>query len=231
LEIALRDDTPGHMTFYPGTDKTFAEFRESYPNAKLIQPEGGKIPNADFLLIEGAEEDGYAATHEAFCQFIGEIPLDTAPEAEAFLEKAVAFCNTKLMGTLGSCILIDDDSLKNHRNAVVQAVTDLEYGGISVNEMPPTVWNNPYLTWGGNEEGKEFVSGRGNFGNLLNFENVEKSIVWSSFMSTGHILNTHKQVLLDLSQHATNLAIEPPWREIGALAVVMLGSRLRYKDF
>jgi acyl-CoA reductase-like NAD-dependent aldehyde dehydrogenase len=231
LELALRDATPGFTTFYPGTDKTFAEFREAYPDAKLIQPEGGKIPNSDFLLIEGAAEDSYAATHEAFCQVIGEIPLDTAPEAEAFLKKAVEFCNTKLMGTLGCCILIDEDSLKNHRKAVEQAVTDLEYGGIAVNEMPPTVWNNSYLTWGGNEEGKEFVSGSGNFGNLLSYENVEKSIVWSSFMSAGHLFCTHKQVLLDLSKHAVNLSIEPSWREMGAMMMVMVGSRFRRKDF
>ena len=37
--------------------------------------------------------------------------------------------------------------------AVVKAITNLEYGGIVVNEMPLTDWFNPYLTWGGNEEG------------------------------------------------------------------------------
>ena len=42
--------------------------------------------------------------------------------------------------------------------------------------IPPLVFTNPDLTWGGNEEGTEMVSGSGNFGNLLCFENAEKSV-------------------------------------------------------
>ena len=61
------------------------------------------------------------------------------------------------MGSLGACILIDDDSLENHRDAVEHAVTNLGYDGIAVNDMPPAVWLNPWLTWGGSEEGKAFV--------------------------------------------------------------------------
>lgn len=100
------------------------------------------------------------------------------------------FCNTKLLGTLASCILIDEDTKKNHQAVLDQAITDMEYGGIAINTMPPFIFLSPYLTWGGNEEGKTFVSGHGNFGNLLCYENVEKSIIFANFMSAGHMMNT-----------------------------------------
>ena len=231
LEVTIRDETPGFATWYRGVDKTFAAFREAYPDARLIQPEGGKIPNSDFLFIKDVEKDGFAVKHEAFCQVMSEVALNAPAETGAFLEKAVEFSNSSLLGTLGACILIDDDSLKNHRGAVEQAITDLEYGGIAINDMPPAVWLNPWLTWGGNEEGKEFVSGSGNFGNLLSFENVEKSIIWSSFMSAGHLIATQKHVLQDLSRHMSNFSIKPSWREIGGMTLVALTSRLRRKDF
>jgi hypothetical protein len=36
------------------------------------------------------------------------------------------------------------------------------------------------------------LSGHGNFGNLLCFENVERSIITDSLTSAGHTMNTNK---------------------------------------
>lgn len=84
--------------------------------------------------------------------------------------------------------------------------------------MPPVVWTNPYLIWGGNEEGRDFVSGRGNFGNLLGYENAEKSIVVSGFTSPGHLIMTSKRGWLDLSARFARYAIRPTWPRLFALA-------------
>ena len=98
-------------------------------------------------------------------------------------------------------LLVDDDTFAGHREVVEDAVTDLSYGGIAVNTIPPLIFANPYLTWGGNEEGKAMVSGSGNFGNLLNFENVEKSILYDKFVSPGHLLMTNKTAFENLMTH------------------------------
>ena len=58
---------------------------------------------------------------------------------------------------------IDEDNKKAHQGPLDQAVTDLRYGGIAVNSMPPFIFLSPYLTWGGNGEGREFVSGHKDF--------------------------------------------------------------------
>ena len=156
LRKALDEETPAAGTYYPGSDKVVQGFRDAYPDAEVISPEGGKYQHTDFILITGAEAQSYATENEAFCQIICEVPLDTQPNATAYLTEAVAFCNTHLHGTLGSCILIDEDTKQANQAALAQAVTDMEYGAIAINTMPPFVFLSPWLTWGG-ERGRQAV--------------------------------------------------------------------------
>lgn len=231
LEEALRQDTPGSSSYYPGSIEQLARFKEHYPQAKVITPEQGKTAHSEFLLIEDVSEGDFAVTHEAFCQVIDEVALDTPVNASQFLEAAVSFSNNKLLGTLCACILIDPETQKRHQDALNDAITDLDYGGIAINTIPLYIWLNPYLTWGGNEEGREFVSGLGNFGNLMGFKNVEKSIIWSSFMSFGHLLNTNKRTWLEFSNQAAEFSTKPTWGKALGLLMVMIKDKFRSKDF
>jgi hypothetical protein len=112
-----------------------------------------------------------------------------------------------------------------------QAITDMEYGGIAINTMPPFIFLNPYLTWGGNEEGKTFVSGHGNFGNLLDFENVEKSIIFVNFMSVGHMMNTNKSAFDALSKNMAHYAMAPTWMNLTKLMGGAVAGHFKHKDF
>lgn len=231
LKRAVAEETPAAGTYYPGSDEVAAAFKEHHPDAETLRPEHGKYDHADFLVITGVAEDSYAVTHEAFCQIIDEVPLDVPANAAAFLPQAVQFCNTKLLGTLGSMILIDEDTKRASQAVLDQAVTDLEYGGIAINTIPPFIFLSPYLTWGGNEEGKTFVSGLGNFGNLLNYENVEKSIIEASFMSAGHMLNTNKSVNDTLSRNMAHYAVAPTWMNLPRLMAGAATGSFRHQDF
>jgi hypothetical protein len=231
LKKAITEDTPAAGTYYPGSDKVAQGFREAYPDAEILKPEGGKHKHADFMVITGAEEQGYATANEAFCQIIDEVPLDTDGTADDFLPKAVAFCNAHLLGTLGSCILIDEDTKKTHQAALDQAVTDMEYGAIAINTMPPFIFLSPWLTWGGNEEGKEFVSGHGNFGNAMSFENVEKSIMTDGFMSPGHMIQTNKAAFDHMATNMARYAVEPSWGNLTRLMGGAIADSFRHKDF
>jgi acyl-CoA reductase-like NAD-dependent aldehyde dehydrogenase len=231
LNKAIAEDTPAAGTYYPGSDEVAAAFKENCPDAETLKPEGGKFKHADFLVITGVDEDSFAVTHEAFCQVIDEVPLDVPANTAEFLPKAVEFCNTKLLGTLGSMILIDEDTKKAHQGALDQAVTDLEYGGIAINTIPPFIFLSPYLTWGGNEEGKAFVSGHGNFGNLLNYENVEKSIIEAGFTSAGHMINTNKSVMDTLSRNMAHFALAPTWMNLTRMMAGAVTGGFRHKDF
>jgi acyl-CoA reductase-like NAD-dependent aldehyde dehydrogenase len=231
IRKALAEQTPAAGTYYPGSDKVTDGFKEAYADAEVIKPENGKYKRSDFLLIPGVDEDGYAVKNEAFCQIIGEVPLDVPADAENFLPKATEFCNDKLLGTLGCMVLIDEDTKKAHPEALDRAVTELSYGGIAVNTGPPMIFLSPYLTWGGNEEGKEMVSGSGNFGNLLGFENIEKSILYDKFMSPGHMMRTNQKAFDHLAKNMARYAMAPSWINLTRLVGGAAVDGFRGKDF
>jgi len=231
IRKAVVEDTPAEGTYYPGSGEVKERFLEAYPDGEVLKPEGGKHRNSEVVLIAGAEEESYATENEAFCQILSEVPLDVPANATDFLPRAVAFCNTHLHGTLGSSILIDEDTKKAHQAVLDQAVTDMEYGAVAINAMPPFVFLSPWLTWGGNEEGKEFVSGAGNFGNAMCFENVEKSILTTGFMSPGHMIKTNKAAFDDMATNMTRYAVEPSWMNLTCLVGDAVRGSFRKKDF
>lgn len=231
LRIALRDTTPAMGSYYPHSDKVWEGFRKAYPNAEIIKPEGGQYPHSDIMLITDVKPGEYACTHEAFSQIIDEVSLDLPAQANEFLPCAVEFANTQLLGTLASAIIIDEDTKKAHQQVLDQAVTDLEYGAVAINGMPSFIFLNPYLTWGGNEVGKKFVSGHGNFGNLLNYENVEKSIMEAKFMSPGHMLYINKQAFDNMAENMAGFSVEPSWKNLTCLMGTAIRDSFRKKDF
>ncbi len=209
----------------------FEGFKAHYPDAEVLKPENAKYKSADYLFTTGVTADGYAVKHEAFCQITDEVPLDVPANADDFLPKAVAFCNTRLLGTLSGCMLIDGNTRKNHKQTLAQAITDMEYGGIAIDTMPPFIFLSPYLTWGGNEEAKELVPGAGNFGNLLCFENVEKSILYDKFTSAGHTLRSNQRAFDRLSRNMTRYAIAPTWMNLTRLVAGAVPAGFSRRDF
>jgi hypothetical protein len=140
LRVALAETTPAMGMYYPGADKVVEGFRQAYPEAEVLRPEGGKYPHSDVILITGVEPGGYATSHEAFSLVIAEVPLDLPANATGFLPGAVKFANTQLLGTLASAILIDEDTRKAHQKVLEQAVSDLEYGAVAINAMPSFIF-------------------------------------------------------------------------------------------
>lgn len=231
IRKAIAEDTFGTATYYPGVDKTKATFLENQPTAEVLQPEDGAHPASDVVFIPGIGEDDFAITNEAFCQIFSELPLDTENNAPDFLTKATAFCNDKLLGSLGCMMLVDNTTLAAHQNRVEQAVRELNYGGIAVNNIPPNIWLNAYLTWGGCGETTEgFVSGVGNFGNGLNFDNVVKSVIMDDFTAQAFQLTNRRQVD-HLLVNASKFSVDQSWGKFIKLAGQMVIDGMRGKDF
>ena len=231
VKNAILSETPAAGTYYPGSEEVKSAFIENYPDAQILRPENGRFTNGDFLFIENVGEDSYAVRNEAFCQIMDEVALDISANADEFLAAATEFANNKLLGSLGCMVIIDEDTRKAHGQALSLAVTDLEYGGIAVNTIPPMIFLSPLLTWGGNEEGKEFMSGIGNFGNIYCFENIEKSILYDKFMSMGHMMRTNQKAFDHLATHMTDFAIEPSWKNLTRLMGGAIVDGFRGKDF
>ncbi len=231
LRDAIAEDTFACGSHYPGVEKTRDEFIANQPTAEIISPEGGRHPKSDFVFIPGIGSDDFAAKNEAFCQVISEMPLATSDDVDDFLSTATDFCNKKLLGSLACMILVDPDTYKKHGQRISQAITELNYGGIAVNTIPPNIWLNGYLTWGGNGESEEnFVSGVGNFGNALNFANVVKSVVIDDFSSASFELTNRKR-FEHLLENVSYYSIDQSWRRFTKLAGQLTVDSLKGKDF
>ena len=231
LRLAISEDTFACSTYYPGVEKTKATFLENQSSAEILQPEDGKHPAGDFVLIPGIGEQDFAVQNEAFCQIFSELPLDTDNDADDFLTRATEFCNNKLLGSLGCMILVDGDTFANREARILQAVCELQYGGIAVNSVSPNVWLNAYLTWGGcGETTEDFVSGVGNFGNAMCFENVIKSVMIDDFASNSFSL-TNRAQFRHLLENASYFSIDQSWLQFAKLAGQMALDSFHKKDF
>ncbi len=230
LEWALVEGTPASATYYPGSKSVQEDFMRNHPGGKILRPENGRYKNTEFLFIRDAGQDSFAARTEAFCKIAAEIPLDVPADADSFLAAAVKFCNDKLLGTLASAIVIDNETRALHEDALNKAVTDLQYGAVGINTLPPMIWLNPYLTWGGNDT-EQIVSGHGNFGNILCFQNVEKSIAYSDFMSPGHMMIKNKATYNKVLLKMTDYAIKPSWGKLFAMMFTAISGQCKRKDF
>jgi acyl-CoA reductase-like NAD-dependent aldehyde dehydrogenase len=231
IRKAFTEDTPAVGTYYPGSEKVRDAFAHEYPGAEVLQAEGGKHEFTDGLLITGADPDSLAAQEEAFSQVIAEIPLDEPADADQFIPAAVSYCNEKLLGSLTCMVIIDNDTRKAHSETFDSALGALNYGSIAVNTIPPLVFANPYLIWGGNEEGRELVSGTGNFGNLLGFENIEKAIMYDNFVSMTHFLYTKKRRFDLLMSSNARYVLHPSWTNLTRMTATAMRATMARKDF
>ena len=231
LRKAIAEETFACGSHYPGVDKTKEAFLENQPTAEILKPENGKYNKSDFVLIPNISEEDFAVTNEAFCQIYSEIPMDVSTDTNAFLTKATDFCNNKLLGSLGCMILIDNDTMEANETRLNRAIQELNYGGIAVNDVPPNIWLNAYLTWGGcGETIENFVSGVGNFGNALNFENIKKSVIKNDFNATSFELTNRKRVE-HLLENVSYYSIDQSWGHFAKLAGQMMVDNFKRKDF
>lgn len=227
VERALKEETPAVPCYYPTSKAQFDLFKKEYPKGNVLTPEKDAVSDSEFLLITDLPEDSFSHQHEAFAPVLCEVPLDTADDPKVFLGKAVVFCNKQLKGNLSCSVIMDEVTQSHHASAVEAAIDELSYGLISVNSLPTYGWFNPYLSWGAFSESQE----PNNFGNMMCYSNVVKSISYSGFRSPSHLLMENKKQWLKMSKEITNYAIHPSWLRVGSVSMNMLTGRMRSRDF
>ncbi|HEY4753139.1 MAG TPA: aldehyde dehydrogenase family protein, partial [Candidatus Limnocylindrales bacterium] len=118
---------PPRLAYYPGAHERFAAFQAHYPQAETFGKAGeGALP---WMLIPGLSPDAAgdpAYRFEAFCPVTAETVVD-APDTPAFLDRAVAFANDRLWGTLNATVIVDPATGRDPqvRPALDRAIADL----------------------------------------------------------------------------------------------------------
>jgi hypothetical protein len=114
------------------------------------------------------------------------LTADSIPE---YIDKAVAFCNGTLWGTLTATLIVHPDSMKDEavKAAVERAVANLRYGTVCINTNGGIAYAILATAWGSHsgQDIYDVQSGIGFVNNTLLFDDaqIQKSVVRNTFRS------------------------------------------------
>jgi acyl-CoA reductase-like NAD-dependent aldehyde dehydrogenase len=177
---------PLRRAYYPGATERFESFLAAHPQtAELFGSRAGdKLPWMLIPNLDPKKRDDLCFTTEAFCGVFGEAPIEAASVAE-YVDKAVAFCNDTLWGTLNVTLIVHPGSLKDPevKRAVDRAIAGLRYGTVSVNHWAAVGYGLVVTPWGAfpGHTATDIQSGSGFVHNTLMFDRPQKTVVQAPF--------------------------------------------------
>jgi acyl-CoA reductase-like NAD-dependent aldehyde dehydrogenase len=176
--------TRPRRAYYPGAATRYDALLSTHPAAlQFGQRDGDRLPWALIPSLDSATDDPCFAT-EAFCGLFGETGIE-APTVADYVERAVAFANERLWGTLSATLIVHPASVRdpNVAEAVERAIADLRAGTVSVNLWSALGFGLGTTTWGafpGNLR-TDIQSGSGVTHNALMFSKAQKSVMRAPF--------------------------------------------------
>ena len=178
---------PTRRAYYPGAQQRRAAFLEVHPDAHQIgDASADKMPWTIIRDVDPNQPDEICLNVEAFCALTSETALEASSPAD-FVQKAVAFCNDVVWGTLSMTLIADPRTMKDPMTgpAIEQAIADLRYGSIGVN-----LWHAMSFAFAGTVWGAypghtitDIQSGSGFVGNAYLFGSAQKSVVRGPFVA------------------------------------------------
>jgi acyl-CoA reductase-like NAD-dependent aldehyde dehydrogenase len=192
LLAAMRDalrQAPLRRAWYPGAADRWGAFTTAHPEAErfgehIKEKTGDQLP---WTLIHGLDperREDICFTTEAFCGVFAETPLPAASVPE-YLERAVAFANDTLWGTLNVTLIVHPAALRDPAvaRAVEKAITDLRYGTVAVNQWAALGYGLGITPWGAfpGHPPHDIQSGTGIVHNTLMFDRPEKNVIRAPF--------------------------------------------------
>jgi acyl-CoA reductase-like NAD-dependent aldehyde dehydrogenase len=182
---SLLRETPLRRAWYPGAADRWSRFAAAHPEAELFgKKTGDLLPWTLIHSLDPQSRDDICYTTEAFCGVFAETPIAAASVPE-YLERAVAFANETLWGTLNVTLIVHPASLRDPavRQAVERAIADLRYGTVSINHWAATGYGLVITPWGAfpGHPPHDIQSGTGIVHNTLMFDQPQKTVVRAPF--------------------------------------------------
>ena len=175
---------PQRYPYYPGARERHAKWVEANSDqAELFgKSDADHLPWALISGLDPKQRDNICFSQESFCGVQAETPIE-ADGVEEFLERAVAFANDTLWGTLNACIIVHPETESRHRAAVERAIEDLHYGSVVLNHWPALAYGFGVTTWGAypGHTNQDIQSGVGVVHNAYLFDRPQKSVIRGPF--------------------------------------------------
>jgi acyl-CoA reductase-like NAD-dependent aldehyde dehydrogenase len=188
LLAAVRDRlgrTAPRVAYYPGASTRFDAFLAAHPEARQLgRRTDDRLPWAIVEGVDPEQRDDICFTTESFCSLFAETALPAESTAE-FVDRAVAFANDTLSGTLNATLIVHPRTQREPAAgaAVERALADLRYGTVSVNAWAALGFALGVLPWGafpGNSPAA-IGSGVGVVHNTMMFAHPQKSVIRAPF--------------------------------------------------
>jgi acyl-CoA reductase-like NAD-dependent aldehyde dehydrogenase len=148
LEMIARriESQPHRPAYYPGSLERYRKVVDAGGDVRTFGEDPGGVPPT--IIGIDASVDGHPAfVEESFCRIMAVVELP-GDDPGGFIANAVEFCNERLRGTLNVSLIVDPDTMKEHRPAVERAVDDLRYGSIGVNLWAAAAFPLGVTPWG-----------------------------------------------------------------------------------
>jgi len=141
---------PLRSAYYPGAEARYTALTKDAEHVMRIGDAGpGQLP---WTLITDLDPDSSAPQFrvEPFCSILSEVSLGSEDPLE-FLASATQFANEKLWGTLNAMLYV---TRRTERDRVLsqgleQAIADLRYGTVALNQWPAAGYALATAPWGG----------------------------------------------------------------------------------
>jgi acyl-CoA reductase-like NAD-dependent aldehyde dehydrogenase len=178
---------PLRSAYYPGAHDRQRAFIAAHPAAETFgTPQGQELAWTLITDLDAGQTDDICFTTEAFCGLFGETTLEASSIVE-YIERAVAFANDDIWGTLNATLLVHPASLKDPQiaQAIERAIANLRYGSIGVNYWAGISFALGTTTWGAfpGHPIDDIQSGNGVVHNNLMFAQPQKSVLYAPFRS------------------------------------------------
>ena len=141
---------PVRKAWYPGARDRYQKLTEGRSNVTTIGKGGSDT--LPWTLVKGlvaADPGERNFTTEPFCSVISQTEVGSDNPID-YLEKAVAFANDRLWGTLNACVIVHPETLRDPRvnEAFERALQKLRYGTVGVNIWPAIAFVLGTTSWG-----------------------------------------------------------------------------------
>jgi aldehyde dehydrogenase (NAD(P)+) len=175
--------TPLRKAYYPGAQDRFDQLTHGRQTERIGTPQAGELPWTLILDVDPKKPDPLFEI-EPFCSVLSIAELEESDPIE-FLGAAVKFANEQLWGTLTANLIVHPRLEKDPKFAAAldQAISDLRYGTVSINQWSGVSCALGSTPWGGHQSVtlEDIQSGLGWVHNTYMLEGIEKCVFRSPF--------------------------------------------------
>lgn len=172
---SVLESIPRRFAYYPGATERYEKFsRNSVP-----QEDSEMLP---WTLLRNVEPKSRPELfdEESFVCVTGETAIKAESDTD-FLKKAVEFVNQRVWGTLAVALTVPQEFQKNEDLTLNEAIDELRYGTIGINQWPGIAYGLMSPPWGGFPHGDlaNVQSGIGHVHNTYMLANPQKTVLYS----------------------------------------------------